>query len=188
METDSKRKLIMTACLIFIEIVLIVNIAVLINTAISNELSTIQGGRIANSSFTVIALVVAILYISAGFKKASAKYFKFFLYVFILAELIKLFTLILIVQSSIFIVIGILIAFILLNVLFGTKDLGKKKSLILSTLILVCFVFSTIASICLDTYFDIKLLAVCLADISLALVLLVMMVLKYYDKTLRNTK
>lgn len=186
METDNKRKLAMIISLIFVALALVANLYALINLCATTKLGiTEKSGLIFDDSFAIIALISAIIYVSAGFKKTSAKFFKFFLYAFILSQLITLFSQVIILKRSIFAIISTLIPFILLNVLFGTKDLGKKTSIILSTIILACVFAATIFPTIVFK-FDIMRLIGWITDLSLSAVLLVMMILKYYDKALRK--
>lgn len=203
MELKNNRKVIMIAPLVVVIALIFGNAYTLIHALPSMNSSV--GGKFmttVNTAFAIFALVVAGLYFVSEFSKKSSKYFKFFLYLFIFTEFTSVLHKVLSatarvnssqVTSATFVfdvVIGAIV-YVALNILYFRKDLGKNLSLGLSYAVLIAQLMSFVVMLQVassDTAVKSSLIFRGLAFVCLAIVLVIMQHLKYYDKSQRHTK
>lgn len=185
MKEQTKINILLNVALVLIIFALIGQVYLIIDSkTVYDAITSISAG------FAIVALLSACVYIGTEFKKSSAKYFKFYLYCFILAQLAHILAEIVTGFSTAMLVCDC-VEFVLLNILFGVKDLGKLKSLVISGIVLLiciilCLVYSIISSKELGSDATFSLFLLWLTPIALSAVLLIMMVLKYHDKAMRK--
>lgn len=144
------------------------------------------------SILSIFTLVAAVAYFFTDFQKSSAKYFKLFIYLFILYEYTSALNFIMefnkgkdisfILEACIHPAI-----FFILNVLMFKKDLGKKLSNMLSLIVLIAQLLILVV-VLIEKAFNDVIIFKCLSQILIALVLVIMQQMKYIDKTQRKTK
>lgn len=197
MGNDEKRNSMMIIPLVFVLLAIVGNVIAFAQLGKEVFDATVFINTIA-ASFSVVALLCAIIYVVTGFKKDSAKYFKFFLYTFVLVVLCNSLGVIVFnlnfatsgqkTLRTITILINIAV-FIILNILLLKNDLGKKVSFILSIVLLIVYapthIFNFVSGMITKQYFSGFR---SFANLALTLVLVLMEQLKYFDKTQRNTK
>lgn len=194
MELKNNRKIIMIVPVLIVLAVIVGNVYSLIQIANFSLNSVDKLIIVINTIFAIFALVLAGLYLLTEFHKKSSKYFKFYLYLYILTEIFFILSITIgslikgfIPSSYLDIAIGVII-FLILNSLLFKKNLGKNLSLGLSYAALVSNLMSFVVSLqntSVDVVYSIRLRA--LAGVCLAVVLVIMQHLKYYDKAQRDT-
>lgn len=188
MKIETKRKIAMIGALVLVALAIASQIYVLVKE--TRVLANVM--NYVTMSISMIALLSSCIYIGTEFKKSSVKYFKLFLFVFVLAQLSGVIGVI-VNGESLAIILGRVFIVGLLNVILWVKDLGKTNSLyvagaVLFSNLLLCvvFIFKSAEILGAGTEFVAFLLG--LTHIALSVVLFVMILLKYYDKQMRNTK
>lgn len=127
----------------------------------------------------LLSLVFAILYLLVRFRKDGAVFFKCFLAVMAATCLLR--TVAVSTVSSGWVLACYVLVFGILCVLFEAKDLGKFKSFVLGITALALEVISSVGIFASGW----KAISGKLADVILALMLLIMIVGKYRDKEAR---
>lgn len=151
--------------------------------------------------FCALSLVPALWYLFTGFQKKSSKYLKLYLSSFIITELLTVIGIVTMflkfrqlgLKTPLTMVTDFIIDFVilvLLLILLFKKDLGQKLSKTLANIILIGSSISLILALLIQniSFITNALIFRWIGNISLALVLVIMQQLKYYDKAQRNTK
>lgn len=138
---------------------------------------------------TLLSLLSATVYCVYGYKKDASNYFKAFILLLAIQELIRIPGIVKLggVMSGINIsdyLIFIAISFAVMCVLFMAENLGKKKSVILGLVALLLNILIVIKSVINGYYFHLMVL---LPNVVLFAVLVLMILAKYYDKAERGT-
>ncbi len=150
---------------------------------------------IVASAFNFLALFAALFYILRGCKKDAAKYFKYFVAAFTIAEAVNIISLC-IATSTVFSakILALIFVFdiallIFLLIVLLKKDLGAKKTismgLIIAILSIVDFVKGIIVSTAAGTPNE---ALIGFTTLALGLTMLFMIYAKYKDKAARGTK
>lgn len=133
----------------------------------------------------IIALLFVFEYIILGFKKDFASYYKLAMYVNAANALIV--TAVASNESTKYIaIISCAICFGCILTLAVAKNLGKKMSLILCTVVILLRISGIISYYFSANTVDISLI-IMISQLVLALVILVATIAKYEDKTIRHT-
>ena len=132
----------------------------------------------------IIALVFGLFYSLNGYKKDAAKYYKAFIYLYLISSLFALIGPIL-GERNILMIISRALVFIAVFVLAFIKDLGENKS---SKLALAIFVIN-VATLCYGvTSKAISFIIMHLGNVMLSCILCVFISAKYADKASRGAK
>lgn len=189
----TKRTVLMVVGLIVVFVAILSNIYTMSAiTGINAQIFMMRVGSI----LSIATLVVAVYYLVTAFKKESAKFLKGYLYAFIMTEYTHSldFCVSNLIQNEATVeyikLVPNVFLLILLSVLLLKKDLGKKVSLILS---FICLALNLIVviEIIIDNFGNPRMvffLIRWIGNLSMSFVLVVLQMLKYYDKGLRNTK
>ena len=141
-------------------------------------------------AFALIALIMGAFYFAHGYQKNAAIFMKAFTILYTLSLLITLVVMVDTDTISKLYVTLIAISFGMMCVLVIGRDLGKKKSYILSiivfALMFISFIVATIVGA--GTATGRAALVLCGGPVLLSLMLLMMMGAKYADKDARGTK
>ena len=167
--------------ILIIALVLIVAALVLTALAIAHDDSNLASQ--VSCLFKIAALIYAAYYIFAGFSKDAAKYFKTFAAIFALAEIASLANLGMSANSYFATLVATLSLSAILVLLFS-KDLGKKKSLMISAALIVFTVISLIMA--LANAVAIIVWGPLAATVVLACLFFIMTFAKYVDKASRG--
>ena len=141
--------------------------------------------RLLSSAVRIMAMAVGILYLVSGYKKSSAKYYKLFFCLMIIALVLRLLVFITNKESAVMLLGGIL-TIVLACILMAGKDLGRNKS--------IAFLVSLlIIEILLMLPIDISNISFGQLGGELSMFMLYgtaafMVAAKYIDKSLRGTK
>ena len=132
----------------------------------------------------IIALVFGLFYSLNGYKKDAAKYYKAFIYLYLISSLFALIGPIL-GERNILMIISRALVFIAVFVLAFIKDIGENKS---SKLALAIFVIN-VATLCYGvTSKAIPFIVMHLGNVALSCILCVFISAKYTDKASRGAK
>ena len=137
--------------------------------------------------FQIAALIYAAYYVFAGFTKDAAKYYKTFAAIFALAQIASLSSLSANANSYFGSLLSALTLGLIL-VLFLSKNLGKKTSLILCGILVVVVVLSLIAALVEGGFTTGAVIFPIIARFVLAALLGIMTFAKYIDKAARGSK
>ena len=135
----------------------------------------------------IIALVFGLFYSLNGYKKDAAKYYKAFIYLYLISSLFALIGPIFAIlgERNILMIISRALVFIAMLVLAFVKDLGENKS---SKLALAIFVIN-VATLCYGvTSKAIPFIIMHLGNVALSCILCVFVSAKYTDKASRGAK
>ena len=137
-----------------------------------------------DNAVCILALVFGLLYSLNGYKKDAAKYYKAFIYLYLISSLFALIGPIL-GERNILMIISRALVFIAVFVLAFIKDLGENKS---SKLALAIFVIN-VATLCYGvTSKAIPFIIMHLGNVALSCILCVFVSAKYADKKSRGAK
>ena len=142
-----------------------------------------------DSIVCTIALIFGLFYSLSGYKKDAAKYYKAFMYLYLVSSLLSFIASIasvLVEDKSTVLIVANAVVLVAVFILAFIKDLGAKKSIVLALAILVisvvkmCFVVLTTTAL--------SLISIHFANLMLACILCVFVAAKYADKKSRGAK
>jgi len=143
----------------------------------------------AESIIGAIGLISGLIYAFNGYKKDAAKYYKLFMYTYVVISIISL--IVEIVASKTMGVRAlqfsfVIIPFICICLLAFVKDFGKTKSITAIGIVLLINVIRFARAIIKNT--DLNISTVSLGNLVLAIIAFIFVVCKYADKEARGTK
>ena len=138
-----------------------------------------------DSAICIIALIFGLFYSLNGYKKDAAKYYKAFMFIFLVSCLFSFIASISGGDTNIFIIITNVVILLSSFILTFIKDLGEKKSNILALSILLLNVFKIL--IVVFTKSISLAFRVHFSNLILACILFVFVSAKYKDKESRGT-
>lgn len=194
MEGDKRRKIMMILPLLLVFIGMVANVRVFLMPIEDGNTANIGLMKKISTSFSILSLIAATIYIVTEFTKKSAKYMKLFIYSFCLSQLTTILAIAVVELAQpgtkITALILLISSFLLLNLLFLKQNLGQWTSQILAIIVylvyLVLFVVNFVETVGHPEQ-TVFILLRCIANLTLSFVLVVMQYLKYYDKKQRNT-
>lgn len=149
---------------------------------------------VLESILIIVALVSALFYIFLGYKKDAAHYFKLFLYLFALAQLVSIVNATFNPEHTTLSVALAALTYAPVLILASAKDLGRRVSLILCGIVIAVYLFIFVGaaftypgSLRGDTSFGTFVLIRDGALLLLSLIMGVITFAKYVDKAERHT-
>lgn len=136
-----------------------------------------------DSIICTIALIFGLFYSFNGYKKDAAKYYKGFMYLYIISSLFSLVASIL-GDGNLLVIVANTIVLVLVSMLAFVKDFGETKSNGAALVILAISIFK----LCLVATKTIPHISVAFANLILACILCVFVSAKYADKETRGTR
>ena len=141
------------------------------------------------SIICIIALIFGLIYSLNGYKKDASKYYKAFMYLYLLSTVITLILSLFVAinelrKYGILVVIANVVILISETILAFAKDLGEKKSNGLALAILAISIFK----LCFVTTKTISHISIAFDNLILAIILCVFVSAKYADKASRGAK
>lgn len=140
----------------------------------------------------VIALACGLIYLKKGYKKESAKYYKTYMWVLVVAELFETATRLYNVPgASIIEILSCMTPFALFLLLAGAKDYGKNLSFFISIALLVsivCQIIPIVPALAIDESKKMFIIIDFIGQFAIAIVTSIMVCEKYIDKEARGTK
>ena len=135
----------------------------------------------------IIALLFGLFYCLSGYKKDAAKYYKAFMYLYLISSLFALIgpAFSILGDRNILIIISRVLVFIAVFVLAFVKDLGENKSNKLALAILVINVVTLCFGVATKA---IPFISMHLGNVVLACILCMFVSAKYADKASRGAK
>ena len=134
-----------------------------------------------DSIICIAALIFGLFYSLSGYKKDAAKYYKAFMYLYLISSI---FSLVASCDGNVLSIIANVIILVSAFILSFVKDLGEKKSDGLALVILAISIFK----LCIVTTKTIPHISVAFANLMLACILCVFVAAKYADKKSRGAK
>ncbi len=184
METKSIGK---TLVRVFGILAVVASIGLVTYTLIARHIQQAHVDAIIMDSLEILSLISIAVYCAFGFTKKAASFYKLFICVFAISELVNIYGL----SNGNFGVAALLpqsIIFGMLCILGFATDLGKTKSLIFGLIALLASVVALIVCV-INNINDFWAGTVhCIANTAMCTVLLLMILAKYYDKAERGTK
>ena len=139
----------------------------------------------------IVALVAGFVYLSMGYKKNAAVYYKTFMWILVVAEIIENTAIFSMGTSSVSNTLEVILALVLFVLLAGAKDYGKTKSNIIAIALVAINVYAVISLFSMLDQFGAMAMGVMFDQIGqliLASTTALMVCGKYIDKTARGTK
>ncbi len=163
-------------------ILLVLCAAVTVQSIIGLFTNELGGIFIVYYAMDIITVVLAAFYCLSGYQKPSAKYFKAVSISFLIVSAIALG--LAFKNSQLFDFIFMMIIFGCLSVFSVAKDLGKRRSLFMAGLMILCFLISSV--IFAVTWSSV--LSPISTNLLLSVIFFIMVIAKYKDKEARGTK
>ena len=140
------------------------------------------------SIICIVALLYGLIYSLNGYKKDASKYYKTFMYLYLLSTVITLILTFFVAinelrKYGILVIIANVVILLSLTILAFAKDLGEKKSNGLALVILGASIFK----LCIVTK-TISYISIAFDNLMLACILCVFVSAKYTEKTSRGAK
>ena len=166
--------------------------AVLIVIALVLRLATFVSiptlGKI-ESIICIVALIYGLIYSLNGYKKDASKYYKIFMYLYLLSTVITLILTFFVAinelrKYGVLVIIANVIILMSLAILAFAKDLGEKKSNGLALAVLAISIFK----LCFVSTKTISHISIAFDNLMLACILCVFVSAKYADKASRGAK
>lgn len=138
-----------------------------------------------DSALCIIALIFGLFYSLSGYKKDSAKYYRAFMYLYLVSSIVSLLAPLLVTSNTFITVINAIIVILVLVLAFA-KDIGVDNSTYFSLLILLLNLVKLFYSF--TGVAEFSKMASNFANLILACILCIFVSAKYKDKESRGSK